>query len=447
MANKENGANGLVLFDASKNELGSPEQGFTKLVTALQKKHSIKTNHEPLTLETLAESQLFVLGGPREMFTQEEFDALKSFLEGGGSILITLAEGGETKLKTNINYFLEEFGISANSDTVIRTVYYSKYFNPKHCFVSNGIINRELSNLAKGRNPNSNANKKAQNLVKNLLKDEIDLRDDHSGLNFVYPNGVSLNAQKPAIPLLSSGPYSLPLNRPLAALYTPKARRGRLIVVGSTSLFSDNFLEKEENQKLQDIMFRWLLGEEGVNLDQGLEEDNDLQEYSIVPEISQLSQNLKSCLQTSEGIPMNFRTMFDNSLFKFDVEMVPEAVELYQTMGVKHEALNLIPPQFEAPLPNLLPAVFPPNLKEPMPPALDLFDLDEEFASEKVRLAQLMNKYSDDDISYYVRESGEILGVTQQIGRLNFGYDSDADAKAILHRILCEIVEYKKHSQ
>jgi len=144
---------------------------------------------------------------------------------------------------------------------------------------------------------------------------------------------------------------------------------------------------------------------------------------------------------------MNFRTMFDNSLFKFDVEMVPEAVELYQTMGVKHEALNLIPPQFEAPLPNLLPAVFPPNLKEPMPPALDLFDLDEEFASEKVRLAQLMNKYSDDDISYYVRESGEILGVTQQIGRLNFGYDSDADAKAILHRILCEIVEYKKHSQ
>lgn len=56
-------------------------------------------------------------------------------------------------------------------------------------------------------------------------------------------------------------------------------------------------------------------------------------------------------------------------------------------MGVKHDLLTLIPPQFEAPLPSLLPAVFPPNLKEPMAPALELFDLDEQFASEKVRLA------------------------------------------------------------
>jgi len=36
---------------------------------------------------------------------------------------------------------------------------------------------------------------------------------------------------------------------------------------------------------------------------------------------------------------------------------------------------------------GLLPAVFPPILKELPPPNLELFDLDDEFASEKVRLA------------------------------------------------------------
>ncbi len=36
--------------------------------------------------------------------------------------------------------------------------------------------------------------------------------------------------------------------------------------------------------------------------------------------------------------------------------------------------------------------VFPPALSDLPPPMLDLFDLDETFSSEKVRLAQLTNK-------------------------------------------------------
>lgn len=36
--------------------------------------------------------------------------------------------------------------------------------------------------------------------------------------------------------------------------------------------------------------------------------------------------------------------------------------------------------------------VFPPAFRDLPPPMLDLFDLDETFSSEKVRLAQLSNK-------------------------------------------------------
>ena len=138
--------------------------------------------------------------------------------------------------------------------------------------------------------------------------------------------------------------------------------------------------------------------------------------------------------------------MFNSDLFTFDTNLVPEAVRLYEQMGVKHEALTLIPPQFEAPLPSLFPALFPPNLKEPAAPALDLFDLDDEFANEKTRLASLANRYNDSEMEFYVKECGEVLGVTQNIERLNFGYSGEYDAKAVLHRILFEIVEYKKHN-
>lgn len=59
---------------------------------------------------------------------------------------------------------------------------------------------------------------------------------------------------------------------------------------------------------------------------------------------------------------------------------------------MKREPLTLIEPQFESPLPPLQPAVFPPELQEIAPPPLEFFDMDEEFASEKTRLAQLANK-------------------------------------------------------
>ena len=61
-------------------------------------------------------------------------------------------------------------------------------------------------------------------------------------------------------------------------------------------------------------------------------------------------------------------------------------------------------------MPPLQAAVFPPILREPPPPALDLFDLD-----ERVRLAHLANKCNDDDIEYMCREAGVILGITKEL--------------------------------
>jgi len=85
--------------------------------------------------------------------------------------------------------------------------------------------------------------------------------------------------------------------------------------------------------------------------------------------------------------------------------------------------------------------VFPPSFQELTPPALDLFDLDEHFSSERVRIAQITNKCSDEDLEYYVRECGEILGVTSKLS------PDCRTAKHILEHIFAQIVEFKKFNQ
>mmetsp|Transcript_16735 Transcript_16735/g.14657 ORF Transcript_16735/g.14657 Transcript_16735/m.14657 type:complete len:115 (+) Transcript_16735:965-1309(+) len=110
---------------------------------------------------------------------------------------------------------------------------------------------------------------------------------------------------------------------------------------------------------------------------------------------------------------------------------------LYKQMDVTKEPLTLIPPTFETPMPSLEPAVFPPSLKELDPPNLELFDLDDHFANEKIKLAQLTNKYTD--IDYYVRQCGEVLGLSNQVADME-------NPKAILHHVFMELAKFKNNS-
>lgn len=150
------------------------------------------------------------------------------------------------------------------------------------------------------------------------------------------------------------------------------------------------------------------------------------------------SPQVRCCLEETEEVTKDFTTLFDDTLFKFDTSLIPEAVKLYETLDVKHEPLSLIPPQFEHPLPPLQPAVFPPSLREPPPPALDLFDLDDQFASEKVRLAHLTNKCNDDDLEYFIKEAGDLLGVSQVLRPEN------RTARHVLAHIFKQVAVWKK---
>ena len=65
----------------------------------------ISSNREDsnITLDALSQSRVFVIGGPREKFTEHEINHLKKYLETGGSILVLL--GRWNTLQQVCNHF------------------------------------------------------------------------------------------------------------------------------------------------------------------------------------------------------------------------------------------------------------------------------------------------------------------------------------------------------
>lgn len=116
-----------------------------------------------------------------------------------------------------------------------------------------------------------------------------------------------------------------------------------MFIVGSIQFFHDEFFEKEDNQKIQESIFRWLLYDD-IQLEQKVKVEPEISEYHHVPDITALADRLRSCLQESDELPKDFTTLFNEKLFKFDTDLIPECLDLYKQIGVKHEPLTLIPP-------------------------------------------------------------------------------------------------------
>ncbi|XP_071448891.1 intraflagellar transport protein 52 homolog isoform X2 [Hetaerina americana] len=259
-----------IVFNSSKNEVLKMNDGYKILQRKLKGNWKVLTNKEDVTAEVLAGCSIFVLPGPREKFTENEFNCIKQYLDSGGNLLVLLGEGGEKAFQTNINFLLEEYGIMINSDSVIRTHYY-KYFHPKECLVLNGVLNKGIENLAAKLNHTSISNEGSYK---------------KSPLPFIYPFGATLNVARPAIAALSSGSAAYPANRPVCALYKPQDSRsgdvkktkggGRIVVLGSLYALADMYLEKEANRILLDIILKFLSGDPALELNKVDAEDPEV---------------------------------------------------------------------------------------------------------------------------------------------------------------------------
>jgi len=416
----------VIIFDCSKKESFNPNNGFKSWSRKLRNNWKVVMNKDDLTKERLSLARILILAGPKEKFKVTEFEAMRQFLENGGSILSMAGEGGEDNMKTNINYFLEDFGISVNTDCVVRTSYY-KYFHPKESLIPNGVLNRELNRAAGKKMSNSSG-----------LSDG-DVTHSQSCLCFIYPFGATLAVDKRSIPVLSTGSVCFPLFRPICAFHKAKDK-GKLCVIGSHMIFSDQYIDKEENNKLQDVIIKWLTTDD-LELNVIDAEDPEINDYNYIPDTISLSDKVRVALQEGEEIPHDFTQCFQGGLYNLDTDVLPATLRAYNEMNVKHETLSLITPQFETPLPPLEPSVFPPSFRDLPGPSLDLFDLDEAFSSERSRMAQTTNKCKEEDLEYYVRECGNILGVTNKLPA------ESQSAKHVLEYVFAQVVEFKKLNQ
>ncbi|KAH7974746.1 hypothetical protein HPB49_018990 [Dermacentor silvarum] len=260
------------------------------------------------------------------------------------------------------------------------------------------------------------------------------------GLTFVYPFGATLNVAKPAVALLSTGGCSFPVARPVCALYIgQKGVSGRIVVLGSCHLLSDHYLDKEDNSKIKVAIIS--------SVTQNMDELNHMGRQSMyyfkkssslcLPVEYTIADAPFCCLQEGEELPNDPMELFRKQLYSLDNSMLPAVINAYEELGVPHEPLRLISPQFECPLPPLQPAVFPPCFREPSGPPLELFDLDEELSSESRRLAQLANKCTDEDLHYFLLQCGQVLGINTATG----------DPKHIIEHVLTRLVEFRKLNQ
>ena len=88
-----------------------------------------------------------------------------------------------------------------------------------------------------------------------LEKDDDVNYDKMSGFNFLYHFGTSMKVKEPSIPILTTGSVCYPVNETIMSVYESE-KNGKLFVIGSWRIFSDEYLEKEENKKIFDFIFR-----------------------------------------------------------------------------------------------------------------------------------------------------------------------------------------------
>nr|CAH7733340.1 unnamed protein product [Callosobruchus chinensis]CAH7752819.1 unnamed protein product [Callosobruchus chinensis] len=375
----------VLLVNASKQEVFKLNENYKAFQRKLKLYWKIVVNKDEISEKLLQNCSVVVLPGSQTPYEENEIAALKSYIQKGGRVLVLLSESSSSD-QCNVNVLLEEYGIVPKIDCLIRTHYY-KYFHPKECYIGDSQIHSVISNE----------------------KDEIKL---------VYPFGCTMAVTKPSAVAFTSGVSCFPVDKPLGAIYYDEKSGGRLVAIGSGHMFSDRYLDQENNDKFREALMSFLTQQSPINFTPTDNDDIDLTEQYSVPDTAELAERPKLCLTDAAGYSnyVDYTKLFEHQMYSMNTSLVPVALKLYNELGVKHECLKIITPKFETPFPPLQPAVFPPAFRDLPPPPLELFDLDEAFSSVFSNLSQFTNKYlmsSDEkeDLDLFIKGCTRILAI------------------------------------
>ena len=368
---------GLVaLLDLSK--ISEPDV-ISKLSSFAGKVAEISTlscYKDSIELDDLPGMNLLVLPPSGNLLTAEQCERIHGHVREGGSLMLLLSEIIPDEELSNINFLIEEFGISANSDSVIRTSFLIDYPHPKQALVEGGIL------------PDS-------------LKPNAD--------RFVYPYGCTLNVQSPAIPILSTGSLCYPFNRPIGAV--SGIGSGRVCVIGSWRLLTDPYTDV--SMPLLDRILSWLLFKD--NLEIVIPSPSPITDYKYISNVHALAARpLSRICSELDPLPSDITSLADLTLFEGGSGLVDEVMDAYAHLGIPHGPLSTsIKPAFVVPLPKRIPAIPPPSFYPILrSPPLPLVDLDDLTSPPGLRLNRLAKTCaSRTDVDRFVLEAGHITGL------------------------------------
>jgi intraflagellar transport protein 52 len=107
----------------------------------------VEQNKDVISAESLAGVAVFILPAPKNALEPEELMALTGFMAGGGGLLVMAGEGKEEQSYHHLNKLTEEFGITVNHDSIVRTVYHQEYYHPKEAYIKSACLVRELDKV------------------------------------------------------------------------------------------------------------------------------------------------------------------------------------------------------------------------------------------------------------------------------------------------------------
>ncbi|KRX92107.1 Intraflagellar transport protein 52 -like protein [Trichinella pseudospiralis] len=412
----------VILFD----ERGGPEFsaqtiGYKNFIERLKRNWQMKSYKAQVTYDRIAQANIYIIANANRQFTKEEIEAFDQFTNNGKNLLL-LSNGGDASddSKISINQLAEHYGIIINNDSVIRNQFY-KYFHPKEAYISDGVVNKIVTTAA-GVVTSDN-----EHIRKQLLK-------------IVYPYGSTLTVQENiATPLLSSGFICYPQNRPICAIFHSKSSNGKVIVLGSQQIFSDSYLDKEDNNKLLTALLNILSSEE-ISLEKSSVEDAEISPYHYVPDHLALSKQLKCCFQEAEAniAVKSINKLFESSLYSITSSLWTRILKAYAQLEVKHEPLTLIVPHFEQPLPPLQPsASFPCHISSTWTARFGTVRFAGRIFHRKRSTSASQSKI-EDQLENFINDCAECLGIVKHLPAEN------RTAKHVLQYVFRQLAEFKK---
>jgi predicted transcriptional regulator len=217
-----------ILFDETHKERGRTTLNFKALKKTLEQNKFLvhRLIKGPITSEHLTNAVVLVLACPSgSTFSPEEIEIIRTYVEGGGGLVIMSSSGGDQALQTNLNEINAHFNFSLNDD----------------------IVSDESQNVKYNTVP----------IIQKFPSTPFTFQLKELQI----PDTCSIKIGEGSISIVLTSQSATPPNTPLVV--TSTYGKGRVVLLGSHKIFQDRVLggiESAQNNEFARRLFLWASG-------------------------------------------------------------------------------------------------------------------------------------------------------------------------------------------